>query len=529
MKKIIFSFLTIGCMVGVSAQTTVFSENFDEGIPATWTIIDADGDGSNWEAEALGRDGTNCAISISWDYNTYEALTPDNWLISPQISVPDGQNALVWYSDAYDDAYPEDKYSVYVSTTGNTPAHFTANAPVFTEVIQAGDWAMRGVDLSAYAGQNIYIAFRHHDCTDMYVMLIDDIAVINGKFEMLSVSSHVHVGLVQVGSSLTRETGVNAVGLTNPITVTTSAPFEVSNDGTSFASTATLPAEGGTLYIKFTPTAEGNAIETATLSSGETIATLSLTGTSYECASSYDLPFYDDFETNSAYCWTMIDADGDGDNWFIGTLSETETVLASYSYVDDNPYFTPDNWIVSPALRIPATGANIQWRAAAFSADFPEKYGVYVSTTNNDPNSFTLLFSEIITSEDFVQRTVNIPANFANQQVYIAFRHFESIDKYILLIDEVAVTKGGNSVKAMNDNDKTMLVYPNPARDRLTIVGTEPINRVEIIDLLGKTLYVSSVSNEPETMIDISKLARGTYVVRVQTAKGIVMKKVVME
>lgn len=31
------------------------------------------------------------------------------------------------------------------------------------------------IDLSNYAGQDVYIAFRHFNCTDMYRINIDDI------------------------------------------------------------------------------------------------------------------------------------------------------------------------------------------------------------------------------------------------------------------------------------------------------------------------------------------------------------------
>lgn len=40
-------------------------------------------------------------------------------------------------------------------------------------------WMYREVDLSAYAGKTIYVAFRHHGCTGQYLMRLDDIFVYN--------------------------------------------------------------------------------------------------------------------------------------------------------------------------------------------------------------------------------------------------------------------------------------------------------------------------------------------------------------
>ncbi|MDR1847140.1 MAG: choice-of-anchor J domain-containing protein [Bacteroidales bacterium] len=529
MKKFIFSVLAIGLMVGASAQTTVFSENFDSGIPSTWTMVDADGDGLNWATHSSGRNSTSCASSASWDYNTQLALTPDNWLISPQIAIPSGQNTLVWYSDAQDDSWPEDKYSVYVSATGSTPADFTATTPVFTEVLQAGDWTIHTVDLSAYAGQSIYVAFRHYDCTDMFVMKIDDISITNGALEIINVSApNLAFGYVQVGSSYTSYgMSITTVGLTNPVSVTTSAPFEVSNDGTSFATTATIPATGGSLYVKFTPTAVGLATGTVSLTSGSGSATISLTGSGYECLSAYDLPFIEDFETSTAYCWTYIDADGDGVNWFVGALSETEHVAASYSWY--NTALTPDNWIVSPALNIPAAGATIQWSAAALDDGYPEeKYGVFVSTTNNDPNSFTELFTETLESSTYVQHSVSIPAAFANQQVYIAFRHFDCTDMFALLIDNIAVTEGTNGLTNIDNINNVVSVYPNPVSNVLTLNSAMNMNRVEIYNVLGQKVFEAE-QNGLTTSINVEELAAGNYVARIFVDGGVATKNVVIK
>ena len=37
-----------------------------------------------------------------------------------------------------------------------------------------GTWYQKTVDLSAYAGQHIYIAIRHFNCTDMFYLNVDD-------------------------------------------------------------------------------------------------------------------------------------------------------------------------------------------------------------------------------------------------------------------------------------------------------------------------------------------------------------------
>jgi len=80
------------------------------------------------------------------------ALNADNWLVSPQVTIP----ATMSYWVMGDSGYPE-TYDICVSTTGNAVADFTAIVSYDTN---PNDWTLVTVDLSAYAGQTGYIAFH---------------------------------------------------------------------------------------------------------------------------------------------------------------------------------------------------------------------------------------------------------------------------------------------------------------------------------------------------------------------------------
>jgi thiol-disulfide isomerase/thioredoxin len=91
--------------------------------------------------------------------------------------VPSGTgNYLLWQGTALDASFPDD-YEVRISTTGTAPTDFstvlfTTNGTGET----SGSWAQHAVDISAYAGQNVYVAFRNN-AQDKYILLIDDIKV----------------------------------------------------------------------------------------------------------------------------------------------------------------------------------------------------------------------------------------------------------------------------------------------------------------------------------------------------------------
>lgn len=70
-------------------------------------------------------------------------------------------------------------------------------------------------------------------------------------------------------------------------------------------------------------------------------------------------------------------------------------------------------------------------------------------------------------------------------------------------------------------------VYPNPFKERLSIVSTVQFDGIEIFDLLGKRNY-SNVLPEAknEIQLDLNFLAAGEYILRLHTASGYTFRKI---
>ena len=174
---------------------------------ACWTILDADGDGYAWDAGIFSNatqahTGEGCIGSASY-INNVGALEPDNWLVSPHIYLPqDNGFTLSWFASGVDQTYYAEHYGVYISTTGMNPADFT----LLQEYdIASNTWTQQSVSLDQYAGQHVYIAFRHFDIEDMYWMKLDDISITMQQPSTYSVS-FVCEGAV-VGHVSTQENG----------------------------------------------------------------------------------------------------------------------------------------------------------------------------------------------------------------------------------------------------------------------------------------------------------------------------------
>jgi len=72
----------------------------------------------------------------------------------------------------------------------------------------------------------------------------------------------------------------------------------------------------------------------------------------------------------------------------------------------------------------------------------------------------------------------------------------------------------------------TVTIYPNPAQHTLHIESSEAVEQVSVYDISGRELM--QVAN-PAQSIDISTLANGIYLVKVRTAVGETVKKIVKQ
>jgi len=179
MKKLYFLAAALFFACGTNAQVH-YSENFESGNGSSWKYTDLDGDGRKFvianASSFYSGIGTKSLLSYSW-YNT--PLTPNNLVSSTPIALPSGQsNLFLKYTVASQaNSYGAEHYAVYV-TSSDDPAAVLATTPVLEETLPfEGGIDTRTIDLSAYAGQTVYLSFRHFDCEDQYILVIDNITM----------------------------------------------------------------------------------------------------------------------------------------------------------------------------------------------------------------------------------------------------------------------------------------------------------------------------------------------------------------
>ena len=450
--------------------------DFEDHTMQGWTSVDADGDGYGWRVGSevmTGVNGHNSSadfvFSQSYD-NSYGVLYPDNYLVSPQVQLG---GIVRFYACAQDANYAAEHFGVAVSTTNTNPSSFTTvqewtlsaksvgegGKPVRNSRSgrDQGNWYEYTVDLSAYSG-NGYVAIRHFNCSDMFYLDVDDITI----------------GEPGKGIAETRSLNHYRVYRTSCYN---DGPY--TEDNTVLLATVWVP---DTVYID---------VEWADLAPGMYKWGVGSVysgnrGEEIEGAINWAEPMQVggtretltcDFEGGMPAGWTVIDGNNDGLTWTMTSdIPTTWTYYASLtldwyhggtnaicsgSYINGYGAVTPDEYLVSPQVTLGA-GSTIDFWVAATDASYPaDHFGVFVS--DNGTSNWTSVQEWTLTAKkagliggaasrngeglrlgNWYNYTVDLSA-YAGQK-YIAFRHFNCYDQYIMCLDDITINTSGGPV-----------------------------------------------------------------------------------
>jgi len=541
----------------------IYSESFDNGMPADFTLINNDGLVPNANVNFVndawvvtdytnvgGATSDSVAVSNSWYDPAGQA---DDWMITPAITLTTS-NILRWEAEAVDPDFP-DGYEVLISTTGTAMADFMANPALFTIASEDAAPTARIVDLSAYDGQTVHIAFRNNS-SDQFLLIIDDIIV-----------EEAAANDAQVLSASPLNTEYTIMPLVH------SAPFvfqaDVFNGGSADMTNTTLTVN---LYDE-----SGAVVYNAASAGGVTVApfanqALGVSGYSPTAVGTY----------LAEYIVSIDEADSDATN---DTLYNA-IIVSDTAYARDNGNITgslgigsgpgqnailgqnftllanDDLTSVSFFLNGPAAGDST--RVSIYTTNFTgtpdvmitssETYyttdadtsGVFVTlgfeggplnlnpgqyffgVEENNENITLATTTDIFTpGKGWVNWDSNPNGGWSNSEAF----NFEVA--YVLRpnFGDASATSVEDLLEA---GVQEMIAFPNPSNGTFTLAlelaSVDDIT-ISLLDINGKQVF-SQVRNNVQSHVekfDLSTLTAGVYIIRVNTSQGVAHKRVVIE
>ena len=348
-----------------------FFEDFENGLPSSWTTIDNDGDGYNWHSTnttTYSHSGSTIMISYSYDEDNDTGLTPDNWLITPQLDL---QGTMKVWLSALHPSWAQEHFAIYLSTTGNSVSDFTT-VLVPETTLTDDQYRVYTADLSAYEGQQGYIAIRHFNCTDMYALLVDDFGIFNdpdGTLEWETIND------IEPGYIL------------NALEPNTDYEWQVRG----------RDCDGSDTYTEWSA---ANSFTTKAIVVDE------------------DHPFTEGFEGTAfapAY-W---------ENYSTGSHQWTRNITSAYVHsgsASAYSYYYGDNYLVMPDLELSANASAAQltfWSYNLWPGDFTAGNNTVVLLNGGTE---TELWSAETVSQEWVETTVDLSA-YLGQTIRLAFKY----------------------------------------------------------------------------------------------------------
>lgn len=184
MRKILFASLLFAIVSFANAQTILhedFGTTSGTDLPVGW-IQYSDANANHhyapsahqgWITSDSDTEHGRSAVSVSYLSNV--SAVCDRWLVTPSLDIDADNYALRFLSWGYlSSPIHSEKLKVLVSTTTADKSAFTATLLDLSAVAEG--WEEHIVDLSAYYGQTIYIAFLNY-ASDAYWVRVDDVDV----------------------------------------------------------------------------------------------------------------------------------------------------------------------------------------------------------------------------------------------------------------------------------------------------------------------------------------------------------------
>jgi len=135
-----------------------------------------------------------------------------------------------------------------------------------------------------------------------------------------------------------------------------------------------------------------------------------------------------------------------------------------------------------------------------------EKFNVLISTTDNQPASFTALGNTVSVPAAWTAYPYNLAA-YDNQSVYLAIQCISS-DQFIFMIDNLEVTTDEPAhVNTLMEDNENWNIF---AKNGILFINAEEANTIEIFNIMGQKIYSQKGENG---IMSINKLPQSQVLV----------------
>jgi hypothetical protein len=241
-------------------------------------------------------------------------------------------------------------------------------------------------------------------------------------------------------------------------------------------------------------------------------------------------PYIEDFEASSPSigCWTQIQEVGTADWIFAegaigGGITTANSGVQNMRFVSENDIGSPITKLVSPTFDLTAL-PNPELSFYYAQEDWlggQNELKIYYR--ESDADAWVEIAHYTTNVATWTQETLSLPNPTATYQIA-----FEGINNfgYANVLDDIVVQEG---LSVASSKHESFNFYPNPVKDKLFINAVQTdIETINLYNITGKKVLSKSFGQE-ESILEMTQLQPGIYLMEVQTKGKRDMVKIIKQ
>lgn len=524
----------------VGPAVELINEEFESGIPGTWTLVDGGSNPNTWtDTLKAGMDSTNGV----WVDTYQDGYGPaDDWLITPQFKARAGDVISFWLYG--NDPDYEDTVYVNISKTTTSTADFTIHIDTIYTVTDWTKYQYNMDDISGItASDDIYVGIQAKSNGSRVFLdrfrigeyippaLIDAYAVSQNEvafvYDAALTENDITIGdFTLSGSDDLTFSDFTISNVDNKIAIATTSA-NMSSDKTLDLLSNSVTGEEVQFYAGIT-----------------SIEYLSLTNPNGTIEAGYNATFSGivSATNNDDRLWL---ADASGAHHGINTYGlATGDVTVNIGdevvlYGEISPYRNQTEIYPAKLIDVLSTGNDVYAATTITGADIDTSI-----VADTDPaEKYEGSLVKVLKAEAI--DTITVDGNFywmfsddAGTSIFYVGSVFDfiSFDETLFTkgeeYDITGIITGRDNVYVLNPRDGSDLsetlgvdniynfannikVYPNPVENILYVNNLESIDKIRVINVIGQELFSVDATNKTNVNIDLSSLRTGIYFVTV--------------
>ncbi len=135
---------------------------------------------------------------------------------------------------------------------------------------------------------------------------------------------------------------------------------------------------------------------------------------------------------------------------------------------------------------------------------------------------------------DRTELTIQWPtnSNFIRNHPFIVTYHvtaYKNGQVFHRVLTNTVYVEPNLSATNPNQLNNQVLLFPNPSSGNVSLVTRLNVERIELYNTLGVLIYQKNVDQQINPSLNLQSLRSGTYLMQIQTSKGIIIKKLTIQ